>query len=100
MVPSQAQDETGEAFYAIVVVDSAGRPIPNAWVELTDPNGELEKILAVDGIAMFYDTFGKEGYGFALDFENPYSMKVYDAAGEYRTFTNTAIMLDEDMCIT
>ena len=112
-VPKYNPAQTGKVYYAVVVVDSTGKPLDNIAVTLTDPNGESETIVtgysnsketglseSGDGIAMFYDLYGTEGMGFAIDFERAYKLSAVDKNGIYYTYTTDELMLDSDMCIT
>ena len=113
VVPEYNPAQTGKVYYAVVVVDSTGMPIDNIAVTLTDPKGVAETIVtgysnssatglseSGDGIAMFYDLYGTEGMGFAIDFERAYKLSAVDKNGVYYTYTTDELMLDSDMCIT
>ena len=106
VVPSYDTEREGEQYYAVVVVDSAGKPINDITVSLTDPNGKINVIKTKDGIAMFYNLYETEGLGFTLDFERSYELVVTDERDveetqiRYFTYENAALMLDAEMCIS
>ncbi|MBR4035010.1 MAG: leucine-rich repeat protein, partial [Clostridia bacterium] len=113
VVPEYNPAQTGKVYYAVVVVDSTGMPLDNIAVTLTDPKGVAETIVtgysnssatglseSGDGIAMFYDLYGTEGMGFAIDFEREYSLSAVDLNERYFTYMTDTLMLDSDMCIT
>lgn len=92
-------------FYAVVVLDTEGKQLGNMLVSLTDPYGKTETVRTGygtegTGTAMFYDLAGVEGLGFALDFTQPYIIKVADQRGVYYTYESTSVYLDADMRIT
>ncbi|MBQ3082180.1 MAG: leucine-rich repeat protein, partial [Clostridia bacterium] len=104
-LPELERGKKGSGYYAVVVLDSKGNRLGNMKVMLTDPNGKSETVIAghnTEGIgaAVFYDLFGVEGVGFALDFSLPYSLKIVDENGQYLGYTNNSLYLDEDMRIT
>ena len=98
-IPDFTVKKTG-GYYAVVVVDSNGIRLGNTGVSLTDPNGNTETVEAISGVATFTDLFRKTGLGFLVDYDNPYSIKVFDDQGEYFTYSNPSFYLDEDMRIT
>ena len=98
-IPDFTVKKTG-GYYAVVVVDSNGIRLGNTRVSLTDPNGNTETVEAISGVATFTDLFRKTGLGFLVDYDNPYSIKVFDDQGEYFTYSNPSFYLDEDMRIT
>ncbi|MGN1218234.1 MAG: leucine-rich repeat protein, partial [Phocaeicola sp.] len=98
-VPDFAVKNTG-GYYAVVVVDSNGIRLGNTKVSLTDPNGNTEEVEAIGGVATFTDLFGKTGLGFSVDYDNPYSIRVFDINGEYFTYSNSSFYLNEEMRIT
>ena len=92
-------------FYAIVVLDTDGKQLGNILVSLTDPFGKTETVRTGygtegGGTATFYDLAGVEDLGFALDFTQPYFIKVADPHNVYYTYESTSVYLDEDMRIT
>ena len=93
--------KAGNGYYAVVVVNSSGTRLGNTLVTLTDPEGKTETIrTSSDGIATFYDLFGAENVGFAIDFTRPYTLTVSDENEEYFTYQTTNLYLDGDMRIS
>ena len=91
----------GNGYYAVVVVDAEGVRMGNTHVTLTDYRGNTERVgTSEDGVAVFYDLFGSEGVGFAIDYTRPYGFRVEDDAGEYFAYANDAFYPDADMRIT
>ncbi|MBP3321407.1 MAG: leucine-rich repeat protein, partial [Clostridia bacterium] len=91
----------GNGYYAVVVADAEGVRMGNTHVTLTDYRGNTERVsTSEDGIAIFYDLFGSEGVGFAIDYTRPYTFRVEDDLGEYFAYTNNAFYPDADMRIT
>lgn len=103
-----------KAFYAVVVVDSTGKPLGNIEVALTDPNDITERIftgysgpsqfvsnaIVSVGTAMFYDLYGTEGMGLSIDYDHAYTLTVTDLNGKYYQYTTDTLMLDGEMCVT
>ncbi len=81
-------------YYAVVVVDSSGRPIDGTWVAITDYNGNTETVEALKGIATFWSYANTDENTFAITFDHKYKIKVYDGEELYFQYINDEVYLD------